>query len=100
AQSSHVQSHPYPSSSTPLKSSHVQSLQYPQFAKMSQLDSGYTQTDEILYTLTKQVALLAQSFRANLPQTNNQLQTSSNTRNQATVHDGRVVVQNVQGRQN
>ncbi|GJW37303.1 retrovirus-related pol polyprotein from transposon TNT 1-94, partial [Tanacetum coccineum] len=60
----------------------------------------YTQTDEILDTLTKQVAFLAQSFRVNLPQTNNQLRTSSNTRNQATVQDGRVVVQNVQGRQN
>ncbi|GKF28185.1 retrovirus-related pol polyprotein from transposon TNT 1-94, partial [Tanacetum coccineum] len=35
-----------------------------------------------------------------LPQTNNQLRTSSNTRNQATVQDGRVVAQNVQGRQN
>ncbi|GJX10104.1 hypothetical protein Tco_0199963 [Tanacetum coccineum] len=46
------------------------------------------------------MALLAQSFRATLPQTNNQLQTSSNTRNQATIQDGRVVVQNVQGRQN
>ncbi|GJX77241.1 RNA-directed DNA polymerase, eukaryota, reverse transcriptase zinc-binding domain protein [Tanacetum coccineum] len=34
------------------------------------------------------------------PHTNNQLRTSSNTRNQATVQDGRVVVQNVQGRQN
>ncbi|GJR19854.1 retrovirus-related pol polyprotein from transposon TNT 1-94 [Tanacetum coccineum] len=44
--------------------------------------------------------LLAQSFRATLPQTNNQLRTSSNTRNQATIQDGRVVVQNVQGRQN
>ncbi|GJW58482.1 retrovirus-related pol polyprotein from transposon TNT 1-94 [Tanacetum coccineum] len=46
------------------------------------------------------MALLAQSFRATLPQTNNQLQTSSNTQNQATIQDGRVVVQNVQGRQN
>nr|GFA59020.1 hypothetical protein [Tanacetum cinerariifolium] len=35
-----------------------------------------------------------------LPQTNNQLRTSSNTRNQAIVQDGRVEVQNVQGRQN
>ncbi|GKC45044.1 retrovirus-related pol polyprotein from transposon TNT 1-94 [Tanacetum coccineum] len=73
---------------------------YPHFAETLQLDSGYTQTDEILDTLTKQVALLAQSFRATLPQTSNQLQTSSNTRNQATVQDGWVVVQNVQGRQN
>ncbi|GKB20164.1 integrase, catalytic region, zinc finger, CCHC-type containing protein [Tanacetum coccineum] len=100
AQSSHVQSYQYPPSSTPLQSPHVQSLQFPQFAKNSHLDSGYTQTDEILDTLTKQVALLAQSFRVNLPQTNNQLRTSSNTRNQATVQDGRIVVQNVQGRQN
>nr|GFB03327.1 hypothetical protein [Tanacetum cinerariifolium] len=35
-----------------------------------------------------------------LPQSNNQLRTSSNPRNQATVQDGRVVVQNVQGRPN
>ncbi|GJZ65177.1 hypothetical protein Tco_0621873 [Tanacetum coccineum] len=35
-----------------------------------------------------------------LPQTNNQVRTSSNTRNQGTVQDGQVVVQNVQGRQN
>ncbi|GKG62144.1 hypothetical protein Tco_0632048, partial [Tanacetum coccineum] len=34
------------------------------------------------------------------PQTNNQLITSSNPRNQATVPDDRVVVQNVQGRLN
>ncbi|GJW57496.1 retrovirus-related pol polyprotein from transposon TNT 1-94 [Tanacetum coccineum] len=40
------------------------------------------------------------AFVATLPQTNNQLRTSSNTRNQATIQDGRVVVQNVQGRQN
>ncbi|GKB53327.1 retrovirus-related pol polyprotein from transposon TNT 1-94 [Tanacetum coccineum] len=46
------------------------------------------------------MALLAQSFRATLPQMNNQLRTSSNTRNQATIQDGRVDVQNVQGRQN
>nr|GEX05585.1 integrase, catalytic region, zinc finger, CCHC-type, peptidase aspartic, catalytic [Tanacetum cinerariifolium] len=35
-----------------------------------------------------------------LPQTNNQLRTSSNAMNQATVQYGRVVVQNVQGRPN
>ncbi|GJY92017.1 hypothetical protein Tco_0507799 [Tanacetum coccineum] len=41
AQSSHVQSHQYPSSST-----NPQSPQYPQFPETSQIDSGYTQTDE------------------------------------------------------
>ncbi|GJZ51118.1 retrovirus-related pol polyprotein from transposon TNT 1-94 [Tanacetum coccineum] len=95
AQSSHVQSHQYPSSST-----NPQSPQYPQFPETSQIDSGYTQTDELLDNLTKQMALLAQSFRATLPQTNNQLQTSSNTRNQAISDWFGVVVQNVQGRQN
>ncbi|GJW81486.1 retrovirus-related pol polyprotein from transposon TNT 1-94 [Tanacetum coccineum] len=91
----HVQSHQYPSSSaTP------QSPQFPHFPEMSQPDSGHTQTDEILDNLTKQMTLLVQSFRATLPQINNQLRTSSNTRNQATIQDGRVVVQNDQGRQN
>nr|GEV62065.1 hypothetical protein [Tanacetum cinerariifolium] len=45
-------------------------------------------------------SLLTQSYKKFLPQTNNQPRTSSNTRNQATVQDGRVVVQNVQGRLN
>ncbi|GJR49830.1 hypothetical protein Tco_1400351 [Tanacetum coccineum] len=85
--------------STPLHSPHVQSPPYPHFVEPLQLDSGFTQADEIIDTLTKQVAFLAQSFRATHPQTNNQLRTSFNTRTQATVQDGRVVVQNVQGRQ-
>nr|GEU82839.1 retrovirus-related Pol polyprotein from transposon TNT 1-94 [Tanacetum cinerariifolium] len=38
--------------------------------------------------------------RATLPQTNNQLRTSSNTRNQETMQDRSVVIQNVQERQN
>nr|GEY27119.1 hypothetical protein [Tanacetum cinerariifolium] len=50
--------------------------------------------------LSNPIALLAQQFRTTLPQTNNQLRTSSNTRNQATVQDGRVVIHNVQKRQN
>ncbi|GJW92557.1 hypothetical protein Tco_0170110 [Tanacetum coccineum] len=95
AQSLHVQSHQYPSSSAA-----PQSLQYPPFPETSQIDSGHSQTDEILDNLTKQMALLAQSFRATLPQINNQFQTSSNTCNQVIVQDGRIMVQNVQGRQN
>nr|GFD04470.1 hypothetical protein [Tanacetum cinerariifolium] len=56
--------------------------------------------DNLIENLTNMLALLTQSYKTFLPQTNNQLRTSSNTRNQATVQDGRVVVQNVQGRQN
>lgn len=63
-------------------------------------DSGYSHTDMMIDNLSNQVSLLVQQFRATLTQTNNQLRTSSNPRNQAIVEDGRVVVQNVQGRQN
>nr|GFC72453.1 integrase, catalytic region, zinc finger, CCHC-type, peptidase aspartic, catalytic [Tanacetum cinerariifolium] len=57
-------------------------------------------TDDLIENLISTLALLTQSYRTFLPQTNNQLRTSSNPRNQATVQDGRVVVQNVHGRPN
>ncbi|GKD30529.1 hypothetical protein Tco_1241307 [Tanacetum coccineum] len=72
----------------------------PQFSDNTQLDSRLTLTDDLIENLTKTVALLAQSYKTYFPQTNNQLRTSSNIRNQATVQNGRVVVQNVQGRLN
>nr|GFA06115.1 hypothetical protein [Tanacetum cinerariifolium] len=56
--------------------------------------------DNLIENLTNTLALLTQSYKTYLPQTNNQLRTSSNTRNQATIQDSRVVVQNIQGRQN
>ncbi|GJS84452.1 retrovirus-related pol polyprotein from transposon TNT 1-94 [Tanacetum coccineum] len=66
----------------------------------SQSDLGLSPTENLIENLTNTLALLTQSYKTFLPQTNNQLRTSSNPRNQATVQDGRVVVQNVQGRQN
>ncbi|GJT86743.1 reverse transcriptase domain-containing protein [Tanacetum coccineum] len=72
----------------------------PHFADNSQLDSGLSPTDNLIENLTNTLALLTQSYKTYLPQTNNQLRTSSNPRNQATVQDDKVVVQNVQGRQN
>nr|GEX98532.1 hypothetical protein [Tanacetum cinerariifolium] len=57
-------------------------------------------TNDLIENLTSMLALLTQSYRTFLPQTNNQLRTSSNLRNQAIVQDGKVVVQNVQGRPN
>nr|GEW66416.1 retrovirus-related Pol polyprotein from transposon TNT 1-94 [Tanacetum cinerariifolium] len=57
-------------------------------------------TEDLIKNLTNTLALLTQSYRTFLPQTNNQLRTSSNARNQATVQDGIAVVQNVQGRPN
>ncbi|GJW01438.1 hypothetical protein Tco_1556689 [Tanacetum coccineum] len=61
---------------------------------------GLSLTDNLIENLTNTLALLTQSYKTYLPQTNNQLRTSSNPRNQATVQDGRVVVQIIQGRQN
>ncbi|GJW46395.1 hypothetical protein Tco_0078041 [Tanacetum coccineum] len=50
--------------------------------------------------LWERVQLLMQGFAIpDQPTTNNQLRTSSNPRNHATIQDGRVTVQQVQGRQ-
>ena len=65
-----------------------------------QSEAGHNHVDKNIDDLANQVALLAQQFRTALPQTNNQLRASSNPRNQATVEDGKIVVQTVQGRQN
>ncbi|GKE22398.1 hypothetical protein Tco_1433910, partial [Tanacetum coccineum] len=86
----------YSQSSTTPPSTYVP----PHFADNTQLDSGLSLTDNLIENLTNTLALFTQSYKTYLPQTNNQLRTSSNTRNQATVQDGRVVVLNVQGRQN
>ncbi|GKB37882.1 hypothetical protein Tco_0882824 [Tanacetum coccineum] len=73
SQPSQSQSHQYQSSITPPQPQNVQSIPYSQFAESSSLDSRYIQTKEIFNTLSKEFALLTQSFRATLPQTNNQL---------------------------
>ncbi|GJR95592.1 hypothetical protein Tco_0267766 [Tanacetum coccineum] len=86
----------YPQSSTTSPSTHVPPVTYqPHFADNTQLDSGLFPMDNLIDNLTNTLALLTQSYKTYLPQTNNQLRTSSNTRNQATVQGGRVVVQNV-----
>nr|GEU45821.1 hypothetical protein [Tanacetum cinerariifolium] len=90
------ETHHYSPSSSTLSSTHV-----PQhLADNAHHDSSLSPMENFIENLTNTLALLTQSYKTFLPQTNNQLQTSSNTRNQATVQDGRVVVQNVQGRQN
>ncbi|GJY71504.1 integrase, catalytic region, zinc finger, CCHC-type containing protein [Tanacetum coccineum] len=45
------------------------------------------------------MAFVSASFSPRFPQTNNQLRTSSNPRNQATIQDGILTVQTVQGRE-
>ncbi|GJU77218.1 hypothetical protein Tco_1274288 [Tanacetum coccineum] len=45
------------------------------------------------------MAFLSTAFASSYPPTNNQLRTLTNSRNQATIQDGKVTVHNVQGRQ-
>nr|GEY86473.1 retrovirus-related Pol polyprotein from transposon TNT 1-94 [Tanacetum cinerariifolium] len=78
--------HYLPSSSTP-PSTYVP----PYLANNTHLDSGLSSMDNLIENLTNTLSLLTQSYKTFLPQTNNQLKTSSNAKNQATVQDGRVV---------
>ncbi|GJZ52231.1 retrovirus-related pol polyprotein from transposon TNT 1-94 [Tanacetum coccineum] len=57
-------------------------------------------TENLIESLSNSLALLTQSYKSHLPQTNNQLRASSNARNKAMVQDGKVVVQDVRGRYN
>ncbi|GJT01275.1 retrovirus-related pol polyprotein from transposon TNT 1-94, partial [Tanacetum coccineum] len=55
--------------------------------------------DDPIACLNKAMAFLTAIASSRFPSTNNQLRTSFNPRNQATIQDGRVTVQQVQGRQ-
>nr|GEW37135.1 hypothetical protein [Tanacetum cinerariifolium] len=77
--------------------------QQPQ-AEFPQIDLGlavltFLPGDDPIACMNKAIAFLLVVFTPCYPSTNNQLRSSSNLRNQATVQDGRVTVQQVQGRQ-
>ncbi|GKC90375.1 hypothetical protein Tco_1151024 [Tanacetum coccineum] len=60
-----------------------------------ELDSGlvipfFNPSDDLISNLNKLMAFVTATFGPHFPQTNNQLRTSSNPRNQATIQDGRV----------
>ncbi|GJR01026.1 hypothetical protein Tco_0524010 [Tanacetum coccineum] len=55
--------------------------------------------DDPIASLNKAMAFISTTFASRYPPTNNQLRTLSNLGNQATIQDGGVTVQNVQGRQ-
>ncbi|GJZ33008.1 hypothetical protein Tco_0578444 [Tanacetum coccineum] len=55
--------------------------------------------DDPIACLNKAMAFLTAVASSRFPSTNNQIKASSNPRNQATIQDGRVTVQQVQGRQ-
>ncbi|GJX77853.1 retrovirus-related pol polyprotein from transposon TNT 1-94 [Tanacetum coccineum] len=59
----------------------------------------FNQRDDPITCLNKAIAFLIAVASSRFPSINNQLCTSSNPRNQATIQDDRVTVQQVQGRQ-
>ncbi|GKE36436.1 hypothetical protein Tco_1459841 [Tanacetum coccineum] len=68
-----------------------------------QLDSGlavptFQQGYDLIECINKAMAFLS-IVASRFPPSNNQLRTSSNPRNQATIQDGRITIQQVQGRQ-
>ncbi|GJU79304.1 hypothetical protein Tco_1276374, partial [Tanacetum coccineum] len=89
-----VQQYPTQSSKSPQPSNE------PSPADNFQLDSGSSSTENLIESLSNSLALLTQSYKSHLPQTNNQLRTSSNAMNKAMVQDGKVMVQDVRGRYN
>ncbi|GJR11008.1 retrovirus-related pol polyprotein from transposon TNT 1-94 [Tanacetum coccineum] len=75
-----------------------------QQSEFSQLDSGLTipvfkHGDDPIDAINHVMSFLSAVVTSRYPTTNNQLRNSSNLRQQATINDGRVIVQPVQGRQ-
>nr|GEV61721.1 hypothetical protein [Tanacetum cinerariifolium] len=73
-------------------------------AEFPQLDSSlvvlmFQQGEDPIECINKAMAFLS-TLASRFPTLNNQLRTSSNPRNRETIQDGRVTVQQVQGRQN
>ncbi|GJT65965.1 retrovirus-related pol polyprotein from transposon TNT 1-94 [Tanacetum coccineum] len=58
------------------------------------------QGDDLIDAINKMMSFLSTVITSCFPSTNNQLRNSSNPRQQATIHDGRVTIQPLQGRQN
>nr|GEW64836.1 hypothetical protein [Tanacetum cinerariifolium] len=59
----------------------------------------FSPRDDLIVCLNKQMDFLIDVDSSRFPSTNNQLRASSNPRNKATIQDGKVTVQQVQGRQ-
>ncbi|GJW51977.1 hypothetical protein Tco_0093328 [Tanacetum coccineum] len=71
------------------KFSHVKGVEVPTFLP----------GDDPIACINKAMAFLSAVFTPRYPSTNNQLRSSSNSRNQATIQDGRVTIQQFQERQ-
>ncbi|GKC08278.1 hypothetical protein Tco_0999888, partial [Tanacetum coccineum] len=77
----------------------------PQQIEFPVLDSGlavpvFNKGDDPIKAINKMKSFLSTVLTSRFPSTNNQLRNSSNPRQQATIQDGRVTVQQVRGRKN
>nr|GEU33760.1 hypothetical protein [Tanacetum cinerariifolium] len=82
---------------------HAPTIHQPPQASFPQMDSGlvflsFLPSDDLIFSLNKAMAFISTSFSSHYPPTNNQLRTSSDLRNQATIQDWRVTVQTVRQR--
>ncbi|GKD81012.1 hypothetical protein Tco_1347851, partial [Tanacetum coccineum] len=94
----------YPTPSVLHNAYHSSQISQQPQAEFPQLYSGlaipsFLPGDDPIACLKKAMAFKLTVMASRFPSTNNQLRTSSNPRNQATIQDGRVTVQQVQGRQ-
>ncbi|GJZ35541.1 hypothetical protein Tco_0581358 [Tanacetum coccineum] len=99
---SHSTHHPTPS--VPQNAYHYPPISPQPQAEFLLLDSGlvvsvFLPGDDLNACVNKAMAFMSTVVASCFPSTNNQLRTSSNPRNQATIQDGGVIVQQVQGRQ-
>nr|GEW37644.1 retrovirus-related Pol polyprotein from transposon TNT 1-94 [Tanacetum cinerariifolium] len=91
-----------PSSSMP----HVEyALAVYQQSEFSSLDNGlvvpvFQKGDDPIDTINHMMSFLTSIVTSTYPSTNNQLRTSSNPHKQATINNGRVTIQSIQGRKN
>nr|GEY57986.1 hypothetical protein [Tanacetum cinerariifolium] len=61
---------------------------------------GFQKGDDPIDAINHMMSLLTAVVTSRYPVTNNQLRTSRNPRQQATINNGRVTIQPIQGRQN
>nr|GEX61520.1 copia protein [Tanacetum cinerariifolium] len=76
-----------------------------QQSEFSSLDTGLAvpiiqKGDDSIDAINHMMSFLTSVVTLRYPSTNNQLRTSSNPRQQATINNGRVIIQLIQGRQN
>ncbi|GJV38298.1 hypothetical protein Tco_1410775 [Tanacetum coccineum] len=86
---------------TSLKKQEREFNQQPEFP---QLDSGliilvFQKGDDLIDSINHMMSFLTAVVTSRYPTTNNQLRNSPNPRQQATINDGRVTLQLIQGRQ-